>query len=253
MSKSRWIARSVLIALVVYGAWMRCADAMGDVSAEALAVSAFKKDAAALRQLRAYANRGDSTAQDWLGAYHQRTGDAARALFWYEKSARQGNVTAQNNLGTLYASGIGTPKNLAQAVYWYRKAAEQGNATAQNNLGILYHEGQGVAQNDKLSADWLSKAANQGNAQAQYNLSELYAQGEGRPRNLVIAYALYLLANAPAPSLGTNRDKPAAPQQQAPGLTEQQVRAAQALAQRMRAQGLLKTLAAEGAASGNPK
>jgi hypothetical protein len=43
---------------------MHGAEAMDDVSAEALAVSAFKSDTAALRQLRAYANRGDSTAQD---------------------------------------------------------------------------------------------------------------------------------------------------------------------------------------------
>lgn len=247
-----WIARSVLATLLVYGAWMHCADAMGDVAAEALAVSAFKGDAAALSQLRESANRGDATAQDWLGAYRQRTDDPARAVFWYEKAARQGNVTAQNNLGTLYANGFGAPKNLSQAAYWYRKAAEQGNATAQNNLGILYHEGQGVAKNDQIAADWLSKAANQGNAQAQLNLSELYAQGEGRPRNLVIAYALYLLASTPAPSSEMHRDAPPT-LEQAPGMSEQQVRAAQALERRMRANGLLKTLAPEGAAAGARK
>ena len=249
MRMSGRIARSVLGAVLVYGAWMHSADAMGDVAAEALAVSAFKGDTSALGQLRELANRGDATAQDWLGAYRQRTHDIARAVFWYEKAARQGNVTAQNNLGTLYAKGVGTPKNLSQAAYWYRKAAEQGNATAQNNLGILYHEGQGVAKNDKIAADWLSKAANQGNARAQYNLSELYAQGEGRPRNIVISYALYLLATTPATSSGADRD--AGPMsKQVPGMTGQQVRAAQALERRMRMNGILETLAAKGTAAG---
>lgn len=242
------IARSLLGAVLIYGAWMHSASAMGDVAAEALAVSAFKGDTAALGQLRRLANGGDATAQDWLGAYHQRTGGIARAVFWYEKAAKQGNITAQNNLGTLYANGIGMPKDLSRAAYWYRKAAEQGNATAQNNLGILYHEGQGVAKNDRIAADWLSKAANQGNASAQYNLSELYAHGEGRPRNMVIAYALYLLATTSAPSTGADRDASPTPEV-VPGMTEQQVGAAQALERRMRANGILKTLAVEGIAA----
>ena len=130
------------------------------------------------------------------------------------------------------------PKDLSHAAYWYRKAAEQGNATAQNNLGILYHEGQGVAKNDRVAADWLSKAANQGNASAQYNLSELYAHGEGRPRNMVIAYALYLLATTSTPSNGVDRDTSSTPEV-VPGMTEQQVGAAQALERRMRVNGIL--------------
>ena len=225
---------------------------MGDVAAEALAVSAFKGDAAALAQLRGLANRGDATAQDWLGAYRQRLHDMPRAVFWYEKSARQGNATAQNNLGTLYANGVGVAKDQSRAAYWYQRAAEQGIATAQNNLGILYHEGQGVVRNDLIAADWLSKAANQSYAPAQYNLSEMYAQGEGRPRNMVAAYALYLLATTAKPSRRTHREVSPTPGR-VPGMTASQVRAAQTLERRMRADGILRTLATEGTAAGAAK
>jgi|GEM_PF-2769696 len=242
------IARSALVAFLIFGAWTKPAAAMGDVAAEALAVSAFKGDTVALKRLEGFANHGDATAQDWLGAYDQLTHDATHAAFWYEKAAKQGNVTAQNNLGTLYANGVGVPKNPRKAAYWYKKAADQGNATAQNNLGIQYQEGQGVARNARVAADWFSKAANQGNAQAQYNLSVLYAHGDGRPRSLVISYALYLLATRPAPTNGPDRAGPSA-HASVPGMTEQQVEAAQALEQRMRAIGVLKSLAAKDASA----
>jgi len=241
------IPRSVLTMFLAYGAWMHSANAMGDVAAEALAVSAFKGNAAALKQLQGVANQGDATAQDWLGAYHQLTHHTARAVFWYEKAAKQGNVTAQNNLGALYASGVGIPKNLTQAAYWYRKAAIQGNAIAQNNLGILYQEGQGVPKSAKTAADWFSKSANEGDAQAQYNLSVMYAQGEGRPRNLVISYALYLLATTAASARGVAQDR--APMEHVPGMTEQQIRTAQTVEQRMRRHGVLKTLTNEEASA----
>ena len=100
------IARSLLGMVFIYGTWVHSANAMGDVAAEALAVSAFKGDTAALGQLRRLASGGDATAQDWLGAYHQRTGGIARAVFWYEKAAKQGNITAQNNLGILYPESV---------------------------------------------------------------------------------------------------------------------------------------------------
>ena len=35
------------------------------------------------------------------------------------------------------------PQDYAEAVKWYRKAAEQGNAIAQNNLGVMFARGVG--------------------------------------------------------------------------------------------------------------
>ena len=52
------------------------------------------------------------------------------------KKAEQGDAAAQNELGVMYYSGTGVPKNSTEAVKWFRKAARQGNAAAQFNLGV---------------------------------------------------------------------------------------------------------------------
>lgn len=53
---------------------------------------------------------------------------------WFKKAADQGNVDAQNNLGVMYYTGEGVPKDMAKAREWLRKAAAQGNADAKANL-----------------------------------------------------------------------------------------------------------------------
>jgi len=58
-------------------------------------------------------------------------------VVWYRKAAEQGLALAQNNLGSMYANGIGIAKDEVQAVAWYRKAAEQGYAPAQEALKQL--------------------------------------------------------------------------------------------------------------------
>jgi hypothetical protein len=44
--------------------------------------------------------------------------------------AKQGNISAQLNLGVMYERGQGVAKDYAEALKWYRLAAEQGNANA---------------------------------------------------------------------------------------------------------------------------
>ena len=45
-------------------------------------------------------------------------------------AAEQGDASAQFNLGFMYATGEGVPKDDAKAVKWFRLAAEQGHAQA---------------------------------------------------------------------------------------------------------------------------
>jgi TPR repeat protein len=40
------------------------------------------------------------------------------------------------------------------AAAWYRSAAEQGDASAQNNLGVMYANGVGVERDDVQAVDW---------------------------------------------------------------------------------------------------
>ena len=56
--------------------------------------------------------------------------EAAR---WYQESATQGNLDAQNNLGYLYEHGLGVPQDSVQAYAWYSVAAAHEHEIAVKN------------------------------------------------------------------------------------------------------------------------
>ena len=60
--------------------------------------------------------------------------DANEAVRWYLQAAIQGHAGAQNNLGALYTTGQGLPKDLVQAYFWFSVASENGNKDAPDNL-----------------------------------------------------------------------------------------------------------------------
>ncbi|MFA4871976.1 MAG: SEL1-like repeat protein [Patescibacteria group bacterium] len=138
-------------------------------------------------KLRKAAEQGDATAQKNLGImYESGQGvpkDYAKAVEWFQKAAEQGNPHAQLNLGNMYYNGQGVSRDYVKAVEWYRKAAEQGEATAQFHFGLIYYNGQGVPQDYAKAVEWYQKAAEQGNATAQSNLSFMYASGQGVPQD----------------------------------------------------------------------
>jgi TPR repeat protein len=68
------------------------------------------------------------------------------------------------------------PENDAEVVKWYRKAAEQGYVSAQNNLGAMYAQGKGVPENSIKAYVWWSMAKTQGAEPAKENLDILKAQ-----------------------------------------------------------------------------
>jgi uncharacterized protein len=111
------------------------------------------------------------------GGQHLRTPEAIRA------AAERGDAAAQVDLGRMYLSGQGMPKNPAEAVKWYRQAAERGNTIAQFSLGSLYFNGQGVPGDYAEAAKWYRKAAEQGDAPAQCILGDMYSEGKGVPKN----------------------------------------------------------------------
>jgi len=48
-----------------------------------------------------------------------------------------GNDFAQYNLALMYENGIVVKKDIDQAIYWYKKSAIQGNPNAQSQLKLL--------------------------------------------------------------------------------------------------------------------
>ena len=153
-----------------------------------------------LQQLKKLAAQGNASAQNQLGQlYANGRGvpqDYATARGWYEKAAAQGHTWAQNQLGQLYADGRGVPQNYKAAQQWWEQAALKGSAQAQFNLGQLYTNGRGVPQDYATARGWHEKAAAQGHAWAQAQLGQLYANGWGGPQDYTRARGWYERAAA---------------------------------------------------------
>jgi TPR repeat protein len=153
------------------------------------------------RWLRKAADQENPGAQFWLGlACLSRQDGSVEAEEWfrkafrgYHKAAEEGDAVSQFELGQLYESGYGTPKNGKESVRWYRKAAEQGIVQAQINLALIIENGKGV---DRAEAfEWMRKAAKQGDSSAQMILGGYYANGIGTTKDNLQAAAWYRRAS----------------------------------------------------------
>ena len=65
-----------------------------------------------------------------LGWAYQRAQDFTAAVTWYRQAADKGNPDAQYNLGAVYASGKGVPRDDVTALMWLNLAASAGNQDA---------------------------------------------------------------------------------------------------------------------------
>ena len=100
-----------------------------------------------------------STGTLWLKASE---GDA-KALAELRVRAEKGEASAQYYLGNMYADGKGVAKDEVEAVKWFRKAADQGYAPAQFNLGVMYWFGNGVVKDELEAYKWFLLSGAQGN------------------------------------------------------------------------------------------
>ncbi|MBM3652331.1 MAG: sel1 repeat family protein [Alphaproteobacteria bacterium] len=166
--------------------------------------------AAAFKQLKPLAEKGDARAQADLGAmYFAGKGVAANpkeALKWLRLAADHGNAPAQFNLGTMYLEGQVVMRDYKESMKWNLLAADQGLAAAQVNIASMYYDGVGVAQDYKEAAKWLRLAAEQGDADAQLNLGNMYVAGQGVERDLLRGYMWTQLATETL-SMGDNEKK----------------------------------------------
>lgn len=147
--------------------------------------------------------------------------DAKKAAAIYKKLSRQGNLSAVNELGSMYLNGDGVEKNLIYAVNLFRYASKRGNVKAQCNLAMLYmkglvenrtqyrkafslyrqaaakgyagglygvgymlYKGIGVEQSYKEAISYLKKGAEKKHSGCCFLLGVIYAKGFGCDQNL---------------------------------------------------------------------
>ncbi|MDK9713411.1 MAG: sel1 repeat family protein [Sulfuritalea sp.] len=157
-----WIAMPLVMALCASRCWALSSEDL------ALVASAAERGSAASQVLLAVAclNGDGGLARD-----------PARAAYWFEQAAIQGNAYAETRLGDLYEQGLGIPPNAKLAFDWRIKAALRGEVPAQVKVGRMYQEGIGVDKNSDLAAHWFRRAAAEGSTEAHYLLDRINRYG----------------------------------------------------------------------------
>ncbi len=148
--------------------------------------------AAALREARDGAERGDARAQRLLALFlmHGKgtRKDAPEALRWLRAAAEQGDALAQRMLGDCHLGGCGLKRDSKAAFDWYGKAAVQNDAASQYMHGVL-HLDPAVGRKDPAGAiRWVRAAAEQGHPMAQAALGGFLFRGIGIAADPLQAY-----------------------------------------------------------------
>ena len=116
-----------------------------------------------------------SDAKDWFekGQVAAREGNYQKAVSLFKKACNAGAAGGCNDLGVLYAKGLGVNQSYTKAASLYKKACDGGDTKGCTNLGVMYYKGQGVPLNKIKAYQYWMKAAKQGDAKAQHHLGVL--------------------------------------------------------------------------------
>ncbi len=147
------------------------------------------------------AEAGDPVAQFNLGKLYEYGGDTVRqdyaeAARWYREAADQGIAEAQNNLGLMYAQGLGVPRDPRRAAELWKQAADNDYGLAQYNLALAVFRGEGVSRDERVAVIWFERAARAGLPDAQYAMGQLMRLGRAGPRDEGQALTWYQMAAA---------------------------------------------------------
>lgn len=144
----------------------------------------------------------------WAGCQSTNSGARSdKSLESLRAKAESGNLRAQYELGQIYATGEGVPRNDAEALSWLTRAAASGHADAQYNLGLMYKDGRGAERNFVEAYKWLSLSAARGNPNAEVRLDtvarfmnrEQIAEAQREAMNFKIEKTAAKAATQPVP------------------------------------------------------
>ena len=108
------------------------------------------------------------------------------------KEARGGSSSAQYNLGLIYSTGEGVPKDLRNSLFWYEKSLKQGFPKAFTVLGKWYYSGNDVVEVDYSKAyEYFYEATKNHDEEAAYHLGLMYENGNGIHKDLPMAETMY--------------------------------------------------------------
>ena len=100
--------------------------------------------------------------------------DAATALEWLEKSAKQGNAAAMNYIGVIYGEGKLVKRDMPKAVYWRELAAQHGAAAEKFAVANSFIYGYMLPVDLNKALYWLEQAGEAGHIDAINQLISIY-------------------------------------------------------------------------------
>ncbi len=146
------------------------------------------------------AKEGNISAQYQIGKFYDDNNDSKKAFGWIKKAAEQGYTLAESELGFMYIFNKAinydkkTSNDSTEAVKWFRKAAKKGNVDAQRMLGQAYELGDGVKKDYEEALRWYEKGALQGNVYLQSKLADIYYYGKLGKKDYKKAFKWYMKA-----------------------------------------------------------
>lgn len=92
----------------------------------------------------------------------------------FYKKAQNGDAEAQNKIGTFYFQGKeGLPVNLQKAIEYYERSYKNGSLSAGYNLAVCYYRGQGVEMNKSHAKELFNYVSNKGYINASKALMKI--------------------------------------------------------------------------------
>lgn len=169
MPSSRVVSLALLLAL------LPAAPAVATPLDDALKALEAGSSPKAVELLLKLANEGNPLAQFRLGGlYYHGHGvaeDENMAIYWWKKSAANGNAEAMYQIAHAYLFGNTAARSVAdpdrEAAVWYFQAASAGHAEAAYTLGLLFLAGKGVIEDRNEAIRWFRSAANKGHPEAR--------------------------------------------------------------------------------------
>jgi len=103
------------------------------------------------------------------------SGELRSAFQLFLSAAKQGESSAQLDLGYFYDVGIGVARNRSAAIRWCRCAFRNGIAGGANNIGTIYRD-EGDA---KRALFWFERAGRLGDIDANLEVAKIRIQLDG--------------------------------------------------------------------------
>ena len=128
--------------------------------------------------------------------------DFSSALFWFSKSAENGNAYAQYKLAVLFDEGLEVPYDTELAQKYYAAALTgfiqqdeiEPDAQLEYRIGLMYLHGKGTPVNEQAALQWFIQGAEKGFSAASYQAGRLFEECKTMSKNLVRSHYYYNMA-----------------------------------------------------------